>query len=68
MSDHKGWKLSVGDDGDVAYLYLPAHPRIEAHGVITKQVRLADILHYSGPDIYLDLDKDGKLLGIEIVD
>lgn len=56
------------DDGDVAYVYLPEHPRKPVFGVVAKQVRLLDLVEgYKGPDVYLDLRDDGTLLGIEIL-
>ncbi|WP_411885854.1 DUF2283 domain-containing protein [Polaromonas sp. YR568] len=55
------------DDEDVAYLSLPNHPGRGSAGVVAKQVRLLDLLQYVGPDIYLDLDEDGRLIGFEIL-
>ena len=59
-------KVSEGDDG-VAYLYLPAHPGEATQGSVSKQVRLSDLLNYSGPDLYLDFDANGCLIGVEIL-
>ena len=56
-----------GDDEDVAYLILPAHIGKGVAGAVSKQVRLLDILHYSGPDVYLDFDEEGVLVGMEIL-
>lgn len=54
------------DDADVAYLCLPTYP-----GEITqmsKSVRLVDLMgKYDGPDVVLDFDMSGTLVGIEIV-
>jgi uncharacterized protein YuzE len=55
------------DDQDVAYLTLPGHPGRGTAGAVVKQTRLRDILTYAGPDIYFDFDKDGDLIGIEIL-
>ena len=61
-----GMTLKISDDDeDVAYLTLPGHPRTAESAV--KQTRLLDLVAYTGPDIYLDFDKDGKLIGIEIL-
>lgn len=58
-------KVSEGD-GDVAYLYLPEHRR--SPGSVSAQIRLRDILaDYSGPDVYLDLDANRRLVGIEVL-
>jgi len=60
--------LSISDnDKDVAYVYLPGHQGKGVFGATPKQIRLSDILSYKGPDIYLDLDLDGRLVGIEIL-
>lgn len=55
------------DDGDVAYLKLPDHPGNGISGAVNKQVRLLDIIAYVGPDIYLDFDSKGCLIGLEIL-
>ncbi len=55
------------DDENVAYLYLPEHPGSGAQGVVARHVKLNTILTYKGPDILLDLDGDGRLIGIEVV-
>jgi len=56
------------DDPEVAYLYLPAHPGKEIFGVVKKQVRALDLIpNYKGPDVYLDFDGEGVLIGIEIL-
>jgi uncharacterized protein YuzE len=60
--------LSISeDDEDVAYLTLPDHPGRGTPGVTAKQTRLRDLMAYSGPDLYLDFDRDGKLIGVEIL-
>lgn len=55
------------DDDSVAYLVLPDHPGEGTPGATSKQIRLYDILKYDGPDIYLDLDSRGRLIGLEIL-
>ena len=55
------------DDDDVAYLMLPSHIGQGKFGAVAKQIRLLDILQYCGPDVYLDLDGQGNLVGIEIL-
>jgi hypothetical protein len=62
--------LSEGDDdGDalVAYLRLPDHPGPGVTGAATRTKRLRNLLKYEGPDIHLDFDADGRLIGIEIL-
>ena len=54
------------DDPAVAYLRLPTHPG--GRPELSKSVRLVDLLgRYEGPDIVLDFDASGVLVGIEIV-
>jgi uncharacterized protein YuzE len=56
------------DDQDVAYISLPNHPGKEISGVVVKQLRLIELCEdYKGPDVYLDFDKDRRLIGIEIL-
>lgn len=55
------------DDHDVAYLYLPDHPGRAVNGAIVKQVRLSSLLNYTGLDLYLDFDKHGRLVGVEVL-
>jgi Protein of unknown function (DUF2283) len=59
-------EISV-DDEDVAYLTLPDHQGRGTPGVTVKQTRLRDLMAYSGADLYLDFDKDGKLIDVEIL-
>lgn len=55
------------DDDDVAYVSLPDHPGSRP-GVVRKSVQLRDLLpDYVGPDVVLDFDQAGRLIGIEIV-
>ena len=57
--------VSAGDQ-DVAYVYLPGHPGPGVPGV-AKQVRLSSLLKYKGPDLHLDFDADGHLIGVEVL-
>jgi uncharacterized protein YuzE len=60
--------LSISDDDeDVGYLTLPKHPGKGTPGAVRKQTRLLDLVKYVGPDIFLDFDMDGNLIGIEIL-
>jgi len=60
-------KVSRGDP-DVAYLYLPDHPKKLVSGIVNKSVRLLEILpDYKGPDIYMDFNEEDVLIGIEIL-
>ena len=56
------------DDPDVAYLYLPDHPGNGVSNVVKKNLRLGNLIDgYKGPDVILDFDQNGKLIGIEIL-
>jgi hypothetical protein len=61
------FKLEISEDDDeVAYLRLPTHPGTDVCPM-SKSVRLIDIIGpYKGPDVVLDFDKRGVLVGIEI--
>lgn len=61
-------ELRISDDDEsVAYLYLPDHPGPGARGVVAKHVKLGTLLPYKGPEILLDMDADGRLIGIEVI-
>jgi uncharacterized protein YuzE len=63
------FKLEISeDDADVAYLYLPSHPGKGTPGVVSKQICLSDEVEgYKGPEIYLDFDENGMLIGMEML-
>ncbi len=63
------FELKVSEDDDeVAYLRLPNHPGAGQPGVVASQKNLADLIdNYKGADVYLDFDKSGVLIGIEII-
>lgn len=66
MSKRK-FQLRISDDDDqVAYLRLPTYS--EETKRMSKSVRLVDLLgSYNGPEVVLDFDEDGTLVGIEVV-
>ncbi|ASW01032.1 MULTISPECIES: DUF2283 domain-containing protein [Paraburkholderia] len=67
MADRK-IDMVVNEDGDVAYLSLPDHPGKGSPGVVAKQISLHSIIkEYKGPEIYLDFDKNGVLIGMEFL-
>ncbi|WP_411705599.1 DUF2283 domain-containing protein [Edaphovirga cremea] len=60
-------KLETNDDGDMAYLYLPKHPGKGIAGVTAKQISLHTVVEgYQGPEIFLDFDKNGVMIGMEL--
>ena len=53
---------------NASYLYLPDHPGAGSFGCAVKTVPLEQVVgDYAGPDIYLDFDSEGRLIGIEIL-
>lgn len=64
-------ELVVDSAAGAAYLYLIGHPRRgspENAGCVANTVVLEDLVPgYQGPDINLDFDKDGILIGLEII-
>lgn len=62
-----GFCLTVSaDDPNVAYLRLPTHQGDMAK--VSRSVRVEDVLgKYEGPDVVLDFDASGVLVGIEVV-
>lgn len=56
------------EDPDVAYLSLPDHPEKGASDIVSRTLRVRDLIeNYKGPDLYLDFDKDDCCIGIEIL-
>lgn len=57
-----------GEDSDTAYIALPGYPHQLQYGVVSKTICLDDVLDsFKGPRINLDFNKDGVLIGIEIL-
>lgn len=69
MSNTKQMHFQVCDvHPGVAYLTLPDHPGRGVYGCVDRTVELRDIIgDYKGPDVNLDFDKEGVLIGIEIL-
>jgi len=54
------------NDPTMAYLYLPNYPRSPTR--VSRSIRLIDVLkEFKGPDVVLDFDEDGVLIGIEVL-
>ena len=61
-------KLERNEDGDMAYLFLPKHPGKGKPGITVKQISLHSVIaDYQGPEIFLDFDKDGVIIGMEFL-
>jgi len=66
MNSLKQCKLTISASGDAAYLQIPFDSSVERK--VAKNVMLRDLLSgYLGPEIVLDFDNEGRLLGIEIL-
>lgn len=61
------FEFKVSEDDDrVAYLRLPTHFGEATR--MSKSIRLFDLIGgYDGPDVVLDFDEHGTLVGIEVV-
>ncbi len=58
-------KVSADDD-QVAYLRLPTHSGKTTR--MSKSIRLIDLIgKYDGPEVVVDFDPNGMLVGIEII-
>ncbi|MBT0384010.1 DUF2283 domain-containing protein [Morganella morganii] len=61
-------KIETSSDGDMAYLFLPKHPGKGIPGVTSKQISLSSVIsNYQGPEILLDFDKAGEIIGMEFI-
>lgn len=63
-----GFQLHISvDDEDVAYLRLPSYLGVEPCKM-SRSVQLREVLgDYEGPDVNLDFDMRGVLVGIEVL-
>jgi len=61
------FRLKISEDDEmVAYLQLPTHPGTTCK--MSKSLRLSEAIgHYVGPDVVLDFDESGTLVGIELL-
>ena len=67
-------KLTIGhqgkNDGQQGYVYLPGHPEEGSSGVrgcVARTIIVGDLTSFDGPMINIDLDAQGRAIGIEIV-
>ncbi len=65
-------RLKINKTKDIAYLYLPGHPKVneekEVAGFIKKQIWVHSLIKgYKGPAIYLDVDENDTVVGIEVL-
>ena len=58
----------INDDATTVYVSLPSHPKKPIPGLVTKTISIDDFIpNYKGPQINLDFDHNGELIGIEIL-
>jgi hypothetical protein len=68
MRDEKITLKVSADDDQIAYVYLPKHPKKLIPGIIKNTISMCEIMpDYKGIPLYFDFDEAGELLGIEIV-
>ncbi len=57
-----------GTESDTAYVALPGYPAEPQSGVVAKTICLDDVIKdFKGPRINLDFDREGLLIGVEIL-
>jgi hypothetical protein len=55
-------------ESDAAYIALPGHPEQLVYGIVSRTISLDDVIDgFKGPRVNLDFNKDGVLIGIEIL-
>lgn len=53
---------------NASYLILPGHPGRGTKGCVANSVPLDQLITgYDGPDVTLDFDAQGRLIGIEVL-
>lgn len=53
---------------NASYVTLPDHPGRGSRGCVANSIPLDQIIEsYEGPDVVLDFDANGRLIGIEIL-
>lgn len=57
-----------GDESATAYIALPGHHGVPKPGIVSKSIRLEDLIKdFNGPRVVLDFNNEGLLIGIEIL-
>ena len=68
MSEKKIRAKITGAESETAYIALPGYPSEPQSGLIAKTISLDDIFdELKGPRVNLDFNRDGVLIGIEIL-
>jgi hypothetical protein len=58
----------IGEDSHTAYIALPGSPKDLQRGSVSKTICLDNIVeNFKGPRINLDFNKEGVLIGIEVL-
>lgn len=62
-------RFEPSDDPSVGYLYLSNHPGPGTAGCVKGMVRVSTLIaDYVGPEIHLDLNEAGEVIGIEVLE
>lgn len=62
-------RFEPSEDPSVGYLYLSNHPGPGSVGCVKGTVRLSALIpNYVGPEIHLDLEEAGAIIGIEVLE
>ena len=57
-----------GTESENAYVTLPGYPVEPQGGVVSRTISLEEVIPgFKGPCVNLDFDRDGLLIGIEII-
>lgn len=59
----------TSDDDSSAYIQLEGHPGPGIAGSVHRSIPLSHLIpDYTGPSIVIDLDVDGRAIGVEILE
>jgi len=62
-------QFEPSNDPSVGYLYLSNHPGPGSVGCVKGVVRVSALIpNYVGPEIHLDLNEAGEVIGIEVLE
>ncbi|WP_312923035.1 DUF2283 domain-containing protein [Empedobacter brevis] len=58
----------IKENEETIYIQLKEHPKKNIFGIVEKNIDIASLIKgYKGTPVYLDFNKDGFLIGIEIL-
>ncbi|WP_333662012.1 DUF2283 domain-containing protein [Chishuiella changwenlii] len=60
--------IIIKENDEAIYIQLKEHPKKVTYEIVDKNVDIASLIkNYIGPSIYFNFNKDGTLIGIEIL-